>query len=111
MALPAPDRPRIFPSYSLDGSKFVQAAEGNLADVIEAQTNAVLVRLKGHSGPIQWAAFSPDSLHIVTRSADGTVRIWDARTGRQEALLQGIHLKNSPHLSFSPDGSRLVGLA
>ena len=33
------------------------------------------------SGKVTSAAFSPDGTRIVTASADGTARLWDARTG------------------------------
>ena len=39
--------------------------------------------LSGHQGWVLWAAFSPDGTRVVTASADGTARIWDATTGEQ----------------------------
>jgi WD40 repeat protein len=43
----------------------------------------------------------------VTASHDGTARIWDARTGRQLAILEG-HFRGVRSAAFSPDGSRIV---
>ena len=34
------------------------------------------------------AAFSPDGTRIVTASADGTARLWDAASGAEIAVLQ-----------------------
>jgi WD40 repeat protein len=40
--------------------------------------------LLGHEALITWVAFSPDGAFLASSSQDGTVRIWDPRTG--EAL-------------------------
>jgi WD40 repeat protein len=45
--------------------------------------------LRGHSGDLAGAAFSPDGTKVVTASSDKTARIWDAKTGAQLALLSG----------------------
>jgi WD40 repeat protein len=40
-----------------------------------------LLTLKGHTGPVWSASFSPDGSRVVTASADrpARVRVWDAR--------------------------------
>ena len=45
-----------------------------------------------HQGEVRAAAFSPDGARVVTASADGTARVWDARTGKpltEPLVLQG----------------------
>jgi WD40 repeat protein len=63
--------------------------------------------LAGHQHMVWCAAFSPDGSRIVTASADGTARIWNAATGEEIAVLRGHeHAVNSA--AFSRDGSRIV---
>ena len=63
--------------------------------------------LSGHVLPVRSAAFSPDGSRVVTASADGTARIWDAATAKETAVLRG-HLSQVWSAAFSPDGSRIV---
>jgi len=63
--------------------------------------------LSGHGDAVMSAAYAPDSARIVTASEDKTVRIWDARTGVQLAVLFG-HRDSVNAAAYSPDGSRIV---
>jgi TPR repeat protein len=67
----------------------------------------LLQTLSGHSEYVVSAAYSPDATRIVTASIDATARIWDARTGRQVAVLDG-HQANLRSAAYSPDGSHIV---
>jgi WD40 repeat protein len=53
------------------------------------------------------AAFSPDGKRIVTASEDDTVRVWDAATAKEIAVLRG-HENRVYSAAFSPDGTRIV---
>lgn len=60
-----------------------------------------------HGSPLHVIAFSPDGQIIATSGKDGTVRLWDGRTGQALASLSG-HEGTVDGLAFAPDGRTLV---
>jgi WD40 repeat protein len=61
---------------------------------------------RGKKGVVS-LAFSPDSKRLAGGPADGTVRVWDAATGKEEQRFPGdLGEFGSP--AFSPDGKRLA---
>jgi len=72
--------------------------------IFQINTNAVL---KGHTGAVRSATFSPDGKRVVTASYDQTARLWDAETGKEMVVLQG-HTDAVTRAEFSPDGKRVV---
>jgi WD40 repeat protein len=73
--------------------------------IYENSTRAVL---KGRSGPVSIASFSPDGRRIVTTSSDGTARVWDLESGAEIAVLKEHNKESVQSASFSPDGRRLA---
>lgn len=66
-----------------------------------------LAVLKGHTGGVYQAAFSPDGLSVLTAGEDGTARIWEPTTGRSLAELRG-HAGPVVYAEFSRDGRRVI---
>ena len=51
--------------------------------------------------------WSPDGTRLVSGGFDGTVRVWEAETGRPLRTLTG-HTGEVAAVGWSPDGTRLV---
>ena len=51
---------------------------------------ALKKKLRAHRGPVTSVAYSPDGDRIITGGADRTVRLWDARTGKPEGVVNGF---------------------
>lgn len=60
-----------------------------------------------HTKEILTVSFSPDGKTILTSSADGTARLWDAESGQQVQQFLG-HTGPVRSAYFSPDGKMIV---
>jgi WD40 repeat protein/serine/threonine protein kinase len=107
-------------SYSPDGARLASASEDGTIMVWDAQGGGRLLTLRGHTdvprgpGPARASpagvlavCFSPDGSRLASASWDGTLRIWDARSGVETRALSG-HTGWVHAVSYSPDGSRLA---
>lgn len=66
---------------SLDGAWIVVASSDHSATVIPRKEHGRSPESLRHAAPVNSACFSPDSLRVVTSSADRSFRVWDTRTG------------------------------
>ena len=106
--------------WSPDGTKIVTTDWDNIAKVWDANTGKELVTFTGHVGePISkyvgmdalfGAGFSPDGTRIMTQGGDGSIRIWDARTGKEYLFFQATK-DQAAAASWSPDGTRIASCA
>jgi WD40 repeat protein len=69
-----------------------------------------LVRYTGHKQAIIGLTWSPDSQSIASCSEDGTIQVWEARTGKksQDFVYQGPTNSAIYEVSWSPDGTKIV---
>ena len=100
-------------AFSNDGQRLAAAGgvPGAAGEVIiwDAESKAVLTRIKGHPGVIQKVIFSTGGQLIAT--GDGrSITVWDAATGR-EASTFSVRLGGIYALAFTPDGRLAVAAA
>jgi WD40 repeat protein len=69
--------------------------------------NTLVVKLEGHTGPVQSSSFSRNGPLIVTSGADHTARVWNASDGKRLLILDG-HKGPVLYAVFSPDGRRVI---
>ena len=67
--------------------------------------------IQAHRSHIRSVAISPDGRLIATGAVnDGTVRLWDAQTGREVRTMPGHAHDAQVYCSFSPDGTRIASV-
>src|SRR5262249_50639198 len=69
--------------------------------------------MRGHDSFVYSVAFHPDGERVVSSSWDGTVRVWEATTGRQVARLTYPYSSETefpvvPSVAFHPGGKLLA---
>jgi len=79
-------------------------------DAASGELHRVVATHDGTDAPFKGllaVAFSPCGQRLATRGCDGTVILWDARTGEAEHRIQG-EAGFSSAIAFSADGARLA---
>jgi WD40 repeat protein len=106
-------------AFSPDCRMLAAAEFDNAVQVWDLATGApAAVEAVGHSGTINQVVFLGGGQTVATSSDDGTVRVWDARTGRQRLRLEHRAGEDTRYkagllcwvrtLAASPDGKLLA---
>jgi hypothetical protein len=66
-----------------------------------------LLTLRGHTKGVSGVSWSPDGTRLASASQDGTVKVWDTRSGQEVLTLKG-HTGWVEGVAWSPDGTRLA---
>jgi WD40 repeat protein len=113
--------------FSADGARVLTRAKDATARLWDAQSGRALLVFRGHEGTLSAARFSPDGRRVLTASSgwaparfkhgdreiigsrvvkDHSARLWDARTGKELAVLR--HETGVNAALFSPRGDRVL---
>ena len=88
--------------------KYFQAEEPDwitTKPAMEADWNACLQTLEGHSDSVSSVVFSSDGQRLASASDDRTIKIWDAASGACLQTLEG-HRQLMPMSPTMPTGSK-----
>ena len=69
-------------AVSPDG-KLVATGEGKAIEVKDAATKQILMKMLGHTDKVTSLVYTPDGRMLISGSADKSLAVWDAPTGRQ----------------------------
>jgi WD40 repeat protein/sterol desaturase/sphingolipid hydroxylase (fatty acid hydroxylase superfamily) len=81
--------------------------DGQRAKVAEGASPPPLPARTGRPSAVLGVAVSADGRHVVSASADGALRVWDAATGQEKLTLTG-HARAVRAVALSADGKHLV---
>ncbi len=92
-------------AWSADGSRLAVATmPDSLIRILDARDGRELRVLRGHEDLPRLLAFHPNGRWLVSAGYDRTLRVWNARSGREALATQAIPRA----LQFSSDGARFV---
>ena len=85
------------------GSTTLSRAEQRMREVARFFEELSFQAAAGHTGSVNKVCFSPDGSLAASASSDGTVKIWEAVSGRQLHSLEHGGILRS--VCFSPGGT------
>ncbi len=92
---------------SPDGQYDLARGEGAVVLVMSTRTFQTVAGLAGHDREVLFTKYSTNGKWIVTTSADGTARLWNASNFHPYLTLTG-HTDAVTHAAFSDDSERVV---
>jgi WD40 repeat protein len=97
-------------TLSPDGSTLALSGDRNEIWLLDAKSDVIIKRLKGHSDRVESLAWSPDGSILLSGSSDSSARLWDVATGQLVRTWTAVS-GNVTHVAFSPDGDEVFMLS
>jgi WD40 repeat protein len=95
-------------ALSRDGKQVLTGHSAETAvRLIDVEGLGVVKTFEGHPGGVSGVALSGDGRWAASCGADGPIRLWDVRFGREARRLEGF-ADRARCLAFSSDGRRLL---
>ena len=103
---------------SFDPSKFLsnvgtvfkaEFTDQGAVNITDAATGRTVSTLRGHTSPVNAAAFNAGGSRVATAGRDGTVKLWESATGRETCSFDA-GTKELSSLAFSTDGWQLAAV-
>src|SRR5262249_21352028 len=99
-------------AVSPDGKRLAsasaQAGGEHAARVRDLVPGQELCQLEGQKGSILGLAWSRDGSRLLTGSADGSLILWDAKTGKPLKTVPAAHQGLVYYVALTPDGKKAV---
>lgn len=106
--------PRAMVKASFFDDTTIVYASGNSVFLASIRDGGPELEFKGHTGLIQDYKVEPGRKRIVTSSEDGTLRLWDSRTGECLAVSEQLDTLSQPgwtmllEIVYHPNGRTLM---
>ncbi|MEN8142344.1 MAG: hypothetical protein ABFQ82_01950, partial [Thermodesulfobacteriota bacterium] len=82
--------------------------DGNIL-IVDASSDELVKTLPGHSNWVNTVLYTPDGKNIISGSKDGSVRIWDAKSGKEQKNIREWWWGEISQLAVTADGVLLAG--
>ncbi len=93
---------------SASGSLTSPALTPGSIELWDTSREVSLSTLKGHAGNVNSVSFTADGNHLLSGSADCTMRLWDVDSGETEAIISG-HTASVSSIATCNSGCGTVG--
>jgi WD40 repeat protein/serine/threonine protein kinase len=112
---PPTDEPPLDPDPDPEAAKAIMKPGDSLSSVLALvnqparlpRVESWTIETQGHRGPIRALMHSPDGRWLATAGSDGTVRLWDAKSGKLLRILVG-HVGEVGAVNWSADSKTLA---